>query len=206
MADRVTEIPEAPARAIRQPRHLKVTQDQYFDAALACLGEQGADGLTITALCRRLGVTSGSFYHYFGGWGGFVEALLSHWETAHTGRIAAMAAAHTDAERRLDVMQREADALPHDAEAAIRAWGSSEPTVRLMLARVDGRRQVELRACIESVGIDRRDADRLATIGVALLIGVQQLRHPVDGDMMRAALGEFRRIIGGYADRARPTG
>ncbi|WP_239003564.1 TetR/AcrR family transcriptional regulator [Nocardia panacis] len=57
-----------------------LTKEQYFTAALEVLAECGFKGLNIGVLCRGLGVTSGSFYHHFGGWPTFVTALLEHWE------------------------------------------------------------------------------------------------------------------------------
>jgi AcrR family transcriptional regulator len=189
----------------REPRHLKVTQEQYFEAALSQLAAQGAEGLTISWLCRALGVTSGSFYHYFGGWAGFVEALLTHWEAEQTQRIVELARAAAGPEQRLEVLQRQATALPHDAEAAIRAWGRGEERVGQTQQRVDARRLAALRTIISDMGVAPQDAERLATTGVALLVGMQQLQRPVDIAMLGAVFDELGRTIRDYAGRAAPT-
>ena len=179
----------------REPRHQKVTQEQYFAAALARLAGHGAEGLTIGALCRELGVTSGSFYHYFGGWDGFVDALLRHWEAEQTERVAALAATQPGTELRVAWLRREATALPHEAEAAIRAWGRGDERVRLVQERVDARRAAELRALVLELGVDPSRADRLATMGLALLVGMQQLQRPVDVDLLYAVFGEFAETV-----------
>src|SRR5258705_11294431 len=57
-----------------------VTKEEYYDAALEVLAQLGFKGLNIGVLCKRLGVTSGSFYHHFGSWQGFVAAVLDFWE------------------------------------------------------------------------------------------------------------------------------
>lgn len=190
MSDRAASV-----RVPRQARNLKVTQEQYFGAALARLASGGAEGLTIGALCADLGVTSGSFYHYFGSWTGFVEALLVHWEATQTGRVAALAAAEPDVERRLDLLQREAVALPHDAEAALRAWSRSDPTVRQVVRRVDARRRAELRSAIAAAGAAPADAERLAVMGMALLVGLQEMRGEIGGDVVAAVFDELRRVV-----------
>ncbi|HEY1972206.1 MAG TPA: TetR/AcrR family transcriptional regulator [Pseudonocardia sp.] len=183
----------------REPRHLKVTQDEYFTAALSQLAEHGAEGLTISWLCRALGVTSGSFYHYFGSWARFVEALLTYWETEQTHRIAELAGAAASPEQRLDILHHQATALPHDAEAAIRAWGRSDERVAQTQQRVDARRLTVLRAIASDMGVPPHDAERLATLGVALLIGMQQLQRPVDTGMLGSVFEELRRTIENYA-------
>lgn len=185
--------------AAREPRNLKVTQEQYFTAALEHLAVHGADGLTIGALCRALGVTSGSFYHYFGNWGGFLDALLGHWEDRQTDRIVARAATQATPEMRLRVLQSEAAELPHEAEAAIRAWSQGEEKVRLVQARVDTRRRDELRTIMVDVGVPPVDADRLSTMGLAVLVGIQQLQHPVDVPVLFALLEELAEVVARYA-------
>src|SRR5882757_10442009 len=189
----------------REPRHLKVTQDQYFEAALSQLAAQGAEGLTISWLCRALGVTSGSFYHYFGGWAGFVEALLTHWEAEQTQRIVELARAAASPEQRLDVLRRQATALPHDAEAAIRAWGRGEERVGQAQRRVDARRHAALPAIVTDMGVQPDYAKRLAPTRLALLVGMQQLQRPVDITMLGAVFDELERNNRDYAGRAAST-
>lgn len=57
-----------------------VSKEQYFETALGVLAEVGFKGLNIRRMCEALGVTTGSFYHYFGSWQGFVDALFEYWE------------------------------------------------------------------------------------------------------------------------------
>jgi AcrR family transcriptional regulator len=188
----------------RQPRHLKVTQEQYFEAALARLAERGAEGLTIAALCGRLGVTSGSFYHYFGSWSGFVDALLTHWEAEQTQRVVELARATASPGERLDVMRQQAVALPHEAEAAIRAWARGDAKVGAVLRRVDNRRHAELRSILVDLGIEPAPAERLAIMGMTLLIGMQQLQRPVDTETLRGLFAELDQLVRWHtATRAR---
>ncbi|ALE79138.1 hypothetical protein WY02_12605 [Pseudonocardia sp. AL041005-10] len=105
----------------------QIAAEQYYDAAMSILAREGAAGLKIGPLCRSLGVTSGSFYHHFGGWAGFVRGLLRYWEAEQTDRIVELARATADPVERIDVVKQLTVALRHDAEAAIRAWAQIDP-------------------------------------------------------------------------------
>ena len=76
---------------------LLVTRDDYYAAAMRILATEGAGGLKIATLCRELGVTTGSFYGYFGSLDGFIEQFLAYWWESQTARIAAIV---TDVELR----------------------------------------------------------------------------------------------------------
>src|SRR4030081_1434875 len=42
-----------------------LSREAYFATGLAVLSDLGYGGLKLAEVCNRLGVTSGSFYHYF---------------------------------------------------------------------------------------------------------------------------------------------
>src|SRR5689334_671062 len=129
---------------LRSPPHggddVTVTnREGFFTAAMALLARDGRSGLRLAALCRDVGVTSGSFYHHFGGWDDFVDALLEHWETVDTHRLADLADREPDPEGRLDVLKHLALTIPHEAETAIRARAHGDPVVAAEQVRVDER-------------------------------------------------------------------
>ena len=49
----------------------------YFDAGFELLASGGVGAVTIAALCYRLGVTKGSFYHHFSSQTAFQNELLA---------------------------------------------------------------------------------------------------------------------------------
>ena len=65
----------------------RLGREAYFAAAFELLGAEGPEALTIAALCRRLKVTKGSFYHHFSGMPQFTEGLLRHWEHESSARL-----------------------------------------------------------------------------------------------------------------------
>ena len=172
----------------------QVAPEQYFATAMAILGRDGASGLKIGPLCHALGVTSGSFYHHFDGWSGFVRALLEDWEKRQTARVVELARASADPLERMEVLKRLTLGLPHRAEAAIRAWGTLDTDVGRSQRRVDEQRRIALEQVVAGVVADPVVADRLAVMGMSLLIGFQA-GPEVDVAVLGELLDEYRGAI-----------
>ncbi|WP_280478650.1 TetR/AcrR family transcriptional regulator [Nocardia asiatica] len=128
-----------------------VTKEQYFDTGLAVLAELGFKGLNIGVLCRQLGVTSGSFYHHFGSWQGFVDALLEHWENRQVRILGTMPFNKGNPDDDIRAMSDLAAGLHHAAEAAIRAWAANDESVNLALKRVDESRRRTVHKAVRGV-------------------------------------------------------
>lgn len=162
---------------------------------MTILARDGAAGLKIGPLCRALGVTSGSFYHHFGSWAGFVRALLQYWEAEQTSRVVEMARAPLDPVERMVVLKRLTVELPHDSEAAIRAWSSMDAEVGRSQRRVDAQRRIALEQVLDGVVPDRDVAARLAVFGISLLAGFQQTCAPRDPALLRALFDDYQAMI-----------
>lgn len=158
---------------------LLVTRDDYFASAMDLLATEGAGRLKIAVLCKRLKVTTGSFYGYFGSLDGFVEQFLEYWEEEQTNRIERLVAASEDPLERVLVMKRLVATVPHAAEAAIRGWAHTNAAVDVVQKRVDEHRVRALQDVLASVIPDAAEAHRLAVMGITLLVGLQQWRSPV---------------------------
>lgn len=52
------------ARTVDPARH-EARRMHIVDAALTCFAELGVEGATTAAICRRAGIGSGTFFHYF---------------------------------------------------------------------------------------------------------------------------------------------
>jgi len=159
-----------------------------LESALDVLAEAGCEGLTISELCSRLGVTKGSFYHHFSGMPEFVSALLEFWEEQRSKRLIAASAAVADPAARFELLSNIAAGLPHEAEAALRAWGRSNAEVRAVVQRVDEARERHLAESLVLFGLPPELAELRAHIAVAILVGTQQREHPVDVQRLRAML------------------
>jgi AcrR family transcriptional regulator len=178
---------------------------QYFATAMDILGESGPEGLTIAALCGRLGVTKGSFYHHFGGLGEFVTRFLAEW-VGQSVELVRQMESERDSRRRLELASEHALAFRHEAEAAIRAWGHSVPEVAEAVRTVDGVRQDYLAWAFHELGLSRADAQFFARLSVDILVGRQSREQRVDIGQLSTAFTRVREMIAAAAaetERAR---
>ncbi len=165
---------------------MRKTRQDWVDAGLSLLREEGQQALTIERLTVDLGVSKGSFYHHFGGLPGYRQALLETWETELTLRPMEEAAREsnpTDRRRKLGQAVRKLD---NRLDLAVRAWGLRDPFVADFVARVDERRLsylTELQA-----GLGRARPEFLATLEYAAFIGLQHLRLKERSSLYEQAL------------------
>ncbi|MDQ1488555.1 MAG: hypothetical protein QOJ23_1069 [Actinomycetota bacterium] len=181
-----------------------LSDSQYFAMAMEILGESGPEGLTIAALCGRLRVTKGSFYHHFGGLGEFVHRFLAWW-VGESAELVHQMEAEPDPRRRVELASEHALAFRHEAEAAIRAWGRSIPEVAAAVRGVDGVRQDYLAWAFEELGLTRADSQFFARLSVDVLVGRQSREERVDVGQLSTAFNRVREMIFAFGERA-PAG
>ncbi|HUP98836.1 MAG TPA: TetR/AcrR family transcriptional regulator [Aeromicrobium sp.] len=174
---------------------LLVTRDDYYEAAMRILATEGAGGIKITKLCSALGVTTGSFYGYFGSLDGFVDAFLEYWWEGQTARIVEMANAPDDPADRIRLMRKLASQLPHAAEGAIRSWGHTNIAVAAMQEKVDAARSKALADVLRPAAADDNEARTLGIMAMTLLVGLQQWRQPVTTEDFNLLFNEFEKLV-----------
>ncbi len=169
----------------------KVSRHDYFTAAFELLAAGGKPALTTTAVCRRIGVTTGSLYHHFGSGAGFYRAVIDYWEnditTAQRRRVDEV----SDPQERLVVLEQAAREADHEVEKAIRAWAMADRYVTAAQHRVDQVRHQHLTKHYIEAGFAPDRADTMARIGFSILIGAQQFGTQVDRKRLNAALDEY---------------
>lgn len=162
-----------------------VSRESYFDTGLDVLSDLGYGGLKLAEVCNRLGVTTGSFYHYFPNWSAYTRELIAHWRQARTLRVVEAVRADPDPHRRIETLIEEALALPHGAEAAIRVWSSLDPDVYTVQAVVDQLRfDIIYESAREIIGADL-NARYFAAWGVYLIVGYEQSTLPRDTEALK---------------------
>lgn len=179
-----------------------LTKDRYFEAAFDIIATEGFDALTITALCQRLDVTIGSFYHHFKGSKAFLEAFYRHWETEHAHQLVEQVRLEDDPLSRLALLRKMAAGLPHEAEAAIRAWSRRHPDAAATQRRVDEARVDVIVETLRRLGLPPGRAKTLALMAVSVLVGAQQLGRAEDAAVMRKVFDELESWLAGAAASA----
>lgn len=181
-----------------------VGRDDYYETAFEVLAESGFQDLRIGRMCRELGVTSGSFYHHFGNWQGFVGAFLDFWEHRQSTRLQEMRFGTAGPERDLAALVDLTLNLQHRAEAAIRAWSMNDVAVREAQRRVDHARHRTVRNAIVRLVGDTATAAVIASLGTAMLIGHQQLIDSTDHAEWEKLAHEFVRLIDSHRREPAP--
>lgn len=165
----------------RQVRRNESLRASWFEAANAILATDGYGALKLAPLCKRLGVTTGSFYHSFDNWQDFTNALLDAWLLERTERLAEVARESADPVQALEMLIGNVFGFNHRAEAAIRVWAGVDDRVAAIQRKVDeGRYQAALTALTPLVGPEL--APRFAVWGLSTAIGYEMLsdRHPAE--------------------------
>ena len=168
-----------------------VSRDGYLETGLEVLSDLGYGGLKLAEVCNRLGVTSGSFYHYFSSWAAYTRELIDHWQKVNTTRLIESLSAETDPRRRIDGMIHIGLNLPHGAEAAIRTWSNLDPEVYEVQAAVDKQRHEIMRTSAFEILQDERQAELFADWGVYLLVGYEQATLPPDRAALKWIVGQL---------------
>jgi len=168
-----------------------VSRESYFDTGLEVLSDLGYGGLKLAEVCNRLGVTTGSFYHYFPGWRAYTKELVAHWMQRQTVQIIEAVRAEPDPRRRIDTLIEEGLSLPHGAEAAIRVWSSVDPEVYAIQAAVDQQRFDIMYESAFEILQNKRQAELFAAWGVYLLVGFEQATLARDTDALEWIAGQL---------------
>ncbi|MBH0776703.1 TetR/AcrR family transcriptional regulator [Nocardia bovistercoris] len=183
------------------------TRENYFEAAFALLSSRGYGALKLAPVCEHLGVTTGSFYHYFKNWRDFTAQFLDHWLARSTTQLVEFVQRLDSPIDQLDALLHFAVSLPHRAEAAIRVWSTVDAEVAAIQRAVDEQRRQVVLAAARQVFADDEEALRHAQWGTYLLVGYQQLdagegdTAPLEWALARL-LDEFAR----RRERQRTTG
>jgi AcrR family transcriptional regulator len=168
-----------------------VSREAYLETGLDVLSDLGYGGLKLAEVCNRLGVTTGSFYHYFSGWPAYTKSLVSHWMQGHTVHVIEAVQAEPDPRRRIDTLIHVGLRLPHGAEAAIRVWSSVDPQVYAVQAAVDQQRFDIMYESAFEILQNKRQAQLFAAWGVYLLVGYEQATLPRESDALEWIAGQL---------------
>ncbi|MGI9514554.1 MAG: TetR/AcrR family transcriptional regulator [Anderseniella sp.] len=138
----------------------RLSKNDWLALGIEVLSNEGDAELRIDKLCRKLGVTKGSFYAHFRNRAEFVSEFIAYWAQVDTDSIVVEINKHQDkpAEERLLRLMRLVDGLGRAShDIPVRAWATHDATVAEGVKAVDLQRFEYVRQLFQEMGF--RDAE-----------------------------------------------
>ncbi|PIE14534.1 MAG: TetR family transcriptional regulator [Rhodobacterales bacterium] len=205
----MSDTSETVAGRQRQKRKREPTQrfketplnkSDWVDAATGILVDENVRGIRIDVLCKKLGVTKGSFYWHFGGRPALLQAILARWHGRMTTnviqRLGANGGLPMDRLRALLALPR-VTRSPAFAriEQSIRDWSRRDNQAFEAVQEVDQIRLDYIADLFIQQGTAPDIAARRAYIVYALLMGDSVLRNTVKPDNIDDVLDEIMEML-----------
>ncbi len=157
----------------RAPR---LSAEDWANAALDQIAEQGLAGLAVESLARRIGVTKGSFYWHFPSREALLQSALERWEKIEQETVFGQLEAIADPRERLRALFK---LVAHEARSHIiyseLLKALDHPLVKPVIERVSKQRLDYLTASYRQAGMGRADAINRARLSYAAYVGFLQL-------------------------------
>ena len=175
----------------------RLSDQDWVRAGFAVIADDGLKALTIDRLCRRLGVTKGSFYWHFSDLSAYRAALIEAWgalrdeDRKHFDELAAL----PPRERLVAMMTALVGPRQWVLERAMREWARSEPTVAEAVRASDRRVLAAVRQAFVDAGFDAERADVRATATFAAGIGFLHLTGAEPDARLAAGSQDFLDIL-----------
>jgi AcrR family transcriptional regulator len=177
-----------------QERSGRLSADDWAQAALDLIAEQGVAAVAVEPLARRLGVTKGSFYWHFPSRDALLSAALERWEAIEQEAVFAQLEAIRDPSQRLRALFQ---VVAHEVKSHViyseLLKALDHPAVHPVIGRVSGRRLDYLTASFRQAGLSRTDAQHRARLAYAAYVGFLQLSLQLH--QPRLAHGEFEAYV-----------
>lgn len=171
--------------------HVKVTREDWLNAARDVLVNEGVAQVKIAALAARLCVSRSSFYWYFGNRADLLDALLGDWQTRNTRSVIDHCAwPSRSINHALCNFFRcfvNADHFDPGLDFAIREWARRDETVRAAIDAADAARLDAIRAMFVRHDYHPEEADARARILYFMQLGYHalDLREDIETRMSR---------------------
>jgi len=158
-------------------RGTRLSAEDWAQAALELIAEQGVAAVAVEPLARRLGVTKGSFYWHFRSRDGLLQAALERWEKEdqEVNFIPLYERVPDPRERMRALVHMVArEYTTHVIYAALIKAGS-HPVVRPVIERVSQRRMDYLITTFRQAGFEPQAAMHRARLTYTAYVGFLQL-------------------------------
>lgn len=149
----------------------RLSADDWAQAALDLIAEQGVGAVAVEPLARRLGVTKGSFYWHFPSRDALLQAALERWEIFEQKEVFGSLEDVPDPSARLRALFQLVahEVKPHVIYSEL-LKALDHPAVRPVIDRVSQRRLDYLIASFRQAGLSRTDAQHRARLAYAAYV------------------------------------
>lgn len=162
----------------QEPRAGRLSAEDWAQAALDMIAEQGVAAVAVEPLARRLGVTKGSFYWHFASREDLLQRMIDAWKEHATLRVIEIV--EREGPSALEKIRRIAfigtnspiDEFGGAIELAVRNWARLSPEVRRVVADVDRQRLNYLTALYGQIGT-AADPELLACLHYCFSTGLR---------------------------------
>ena len=162
--------------AAKLDRPGRLSAEDWAQAALDQIAEQGVATVAVEPLARRLGVTKGSFYWHFPSRDALLGAALARWEAVEQETVFGQLESIADPAARLRALFQ---LVAHEVKSHIiyseLLKALDHPAVAPVIGRVSQRRFDYLSASFRQAGLSRTDAQHRARLAYAAYVGFLQL-------------------------------
>src|SRR5687767_14600754 len=169
-----SNTPESASANTSRPARLSA--EDWAQAALDLIAEQGVAAVAVEPLARRLGVTKGSFYWHFPSRDALLVAALERWEKVEQETVFGKLEAIADPSQRLRALF---NLVAHEFKSHIiyseLLKALDHPAVQPVIGRVSERRLDYLTASFRQAGLSRTDAQHRARLLYSAYVGFLQL-------------------------------
>lgn len=154
----------------------RLSAEDWAQAALDLIAEQGVAAVAVEPLARRLGVTKGSFYWHFPSREALLQAALERWENVEQEAVFGTLEQVPDPRERLRALfQMVAHEYQSHVIYSALLKALDHPAVQPVIDRVSKRRLDYLAASFRQAGLAREDALHRARLTYAAYVGFLQL-------------------------------
>lgn len=153
----------------------RLSKQDWLNAGLDELSENGYEGIKIDRLCKRLEISIGSFYHHFVNIDDYIEKLGEAWEDLMHQHLVDALEQEAPPEERLRTFHDRVLDFPPRLEVVVRAWSFHHEHVSKIVDKMDKKRMRMLSAQFMELGHKADEAKVLAEVEYAAYLGVQML-------------------------------
>lgn len=189
-----TDTSDAGEPAAGRSRNQRLSADDWAQAALDMIAEQGVAAVAVEPLARRLGVTKGSFYWHFPSRDALLQAALERWELVEEKDVFGILEVVPDPTQRLRQLFLIAahEITPHVIYSEL-LKALDHPMVRPVIDRISRRRLDYLVKAFQQAGLEGAAAQHRARLAYAAYVGFLQLNMHLQ--QPRQAREEFEAYV-----------